>query len=229
MPSRVILFSGASAVGKTAAVKALLPLLNIAQCCVCKIDCLRTQDDEAYRRMGVPCVAGLSRDICPDHFLVSNLPELWQWADAQNRPTLLLETAGLCHRCPPATREMIAGCVLDCTVSCRAPEQLGPMLTQADFVVLTKIDMVSQAELEIIRWQIGALNPRAAIFPVDGLAGYGVDLLARWLFAQPEQQDLTEDSLRGAMPSGVCSYCVGETRVGSAYQQGVVGKIDFHS
>ena len=47
MPSRVILFSGASAVGKTAAVKALLPLLNIAQCCVCKIDCLRTQDDEA--------------------------------------------------------------------------------------------------------------------------------------------------------------------------------------
>lgn len=54
---------------------------------------------------------------------------------------------------------MIAGCVLDCTVSCRAPEQLGPMLTQADFVVLTKIDMVSQAELEIIRWQIGALNP----------------------------------------------------------------------
>lgn len=33
------------------------------------------------------------------------------------------------------------------------------MLTQADFVVLTKIDMVSQAELEIIRWQIGALNP----------------------------------------------------------------------
>ena len=103
------------------------------------------------------------------------------------------------------------------------------MLTQADFVVLTKIDMVSQAELEIIRWQIGALNPHAAIFPVDGLAGYGVDLLARWLFAQPEQQDLTEDSLRGAMPSGVCSYCVGETRVGSAYQQGVVGKIDFHS
>ena len=71
MPSRVILFSGASAVGKTAAVKALFPLLNIAQCCVCKIDCLRTQDDEAYRRMGVPCVAGLSRDICPDHFLVS--------------------------------------------------------------------------------------------------------------------------------------------------------------
>lgn len=33
--------------------------------------------------------------------------------------------------------------------------------------------------------------------------------------------------VRHTMPSGVCSYCVGETRVGTAYQQGVVGKIDF--
>lgn len=227
MPSRVILFSGASAVGKTAALRALLPLLHQEECCVCKIDCLRTQDGEAYRRLGVPCVTGLSRDICPDHFLVSNLPELWRWADEQSRPTLLIETAGLCHRCSPATREMVAGCVLDCTVSCRAPEQLGPMLTQADFIVLTKIDMVSQAELEIICWQLHALNPRAEIFPVDGLAGYGVDLLAHWLLERPAQSAFEEDSLRGTMPSGVCSYCVGETRVGSAYQQGVVGKIDF--
>ena len=29
------------------------------------------------------------------------------------------------------------------------------------------------------------------------------------------------------MPAGVCSYCVGEQRVGTAFQQGVVGKIDF--
>lgn len=96
---------------------------------------------------------------------------------------LVIETAGLCHRCSPATEHMAAGCVLDCTASCRAPGQLGPMLTQADFVVLTKIDMVSQAELEIISWQIRILNPSAALFPVDGLAGYGTDLLAQWLLA----------------------------------------------
>lgn len=35
------------------------------------------------------------------------------------------------------------------------------------------------------------------------------------------------DALRHTMPSGVCSYCVGERRVGSAFQQGVVGKISF--
>ena len=122
---------------------------------------------------------------------------------------------------------MTAGCVLDCTASCRAPGQLGPMLTQADFVVLTKIDMVSQAELEIISWQIRQINPGAALFPVDGLAGYGTDLLARWLLDRPACGSFEGDILRHTMPSGVCSYCVGEQRVGSAFQQGVVGKINF--
>ena len=229
MPSHVYLFSGASAVGKTAALKALLPLLAAggATPCLCKIDCLQTEDHLLYKRMGLPSVAGLSGDICPDHFLVSNLPELWDWADQLGRDTLIIETAGLCHRCSPATEKMTAGCVLDCTSSCRAPGQLGPMLTQADFVVLTKIDMVSQAELEIICWQIRHLNPSAALFPVDGLAGYGADRLAGWLLARPACRELEGDILRHCMPSGVCSYCVGEQRVGSAFQQGVVGKISF--
>ena len=193
----------------------------------CKIDCLQSKDAVTFQKMKYPCVTGLSGDICPDHFLVSNLPELWQWTDAMQRNLLVIETAGLCHRCSPATKHMLAGCVVDCTVSCKAPGQLGPMLTQADFVVLTKVDMISQAEMEIICWQIGQINPQAKIFPVDALAGYGIELLAQWLLTQPRHMDFTEDTLRHTMPSGVCSYCVGETRVGTAYQQGVVGKIDF--
>ena len=229
MPRQVLLFSGASAVGKTSVLKSLLPLLahgGMAPC-VCKIDCLKTGDADVFQSLGLPCVTGLSGDICPDHFLVSNLSELWGWADRLGRDALVIETAGLCHRCPPATEHMAAGCVLDCTASCRAPGQLGPMLTQADFVVLTKIDMVSQAELEIISWQIRILNPSAALFPVDGLAGYGTDLLAQWLLARPVCTGFERDALRHTMPSGVCSYCVGERRVGSAFQQGVVGKISF--
>ncbi len=229
MPKHIFLFSGASAVGKTAVLRSLLPLLKHGGTdpCVCKIDCLQSTDAAVFAEMGIPCVTGLSGDICPDHFLVSNLPELWGWADHQGCDTLVIETAGLCHRCSPATTRMMAGCVLDCTASCKAPAQLGPMLTQADFVVLTKTDMVSQAELEIIAWQIGQLNPEAALFPVDGLAGYGIDRLAQWLLEQPAHIGSGEDELRHTMPSGVCSYCVGERRVGDAFQQGVVGKIDF--
>ncbi len=229
MLKQTVVLSGSSAVGKTAVLRALLPLLRRTGrgLALCKMDCLHTEDGQVYRQMGLPCVVGLSGDICPDHFLVSNLPELWQWAGGLEAEYLFIETAGLCHRCSPATASMTAGCVLDCTASCRAAKKLGPMLSQADFVVLTKIDMVSQAELEIICWQIRQLNGRAELFPIDGLAGYGVDLLAQWILDRPDCPPLDEDVLRHAMPSGVCSYCVGEQRVGSAYQQGVVGKMDF--
>lgn len=119
--------------GKTAVLKSLLPLLDQSgeSPCVCKIDCLQSKDAVTFQKMKYPCVTGLSGDICPDHFLVSNLPELWQWTDAMQRNLLVIETAGLCHRCSPATKHMLAGCVVDCTVSCKAPGQLGPMLTQA--------------------------------------------------------------------------------------------------
>ena len=229
MPNKTILFSGASAVGKTAVMKAVIPSLIRAGAApsVCKVDCLQTQDAACYRALGLPCVTGISGDVCPDHFLVSNLPELWDWADSLCRDTLLIETAGLCHRCSPATERMLAGCVLDGTASSRAPAQLGPMLTQADFVVITKIDMISQAEREIIVWKLKELNPTARIFPVDGLTGYGADTLALWLATCSGQEGFDGDHLRHTMPSGVCSYCVGERRVGTAYQQGVVGKIRF--
>ena len=101
------------------------------------------------------------------------------------------------------------------------------MLTQADFVVLTKTDMIFQAEREIICWQTAKINPTAVLFPVDAMAGYGIDLLAQWILQQPKHMDYRADTLRHTMPSGVCLYCVGEKRVGNEYQQGVVAKIDF--
>ena len=229
MPRQVLLFSGASAVGKTSVLKSLLPLLahgGMAPC-VCKIDCLKTGDADVFQSLGLPCVTGLSGDICPDHFLVSNLSELWGWADRLGRDALVIETAGLCHRCSPATEHMAAGCVLDCTASCRAPGQLGPMLTQADFVVLTKIDMVSQAELEIISWQIRILNPSAALFP-SGRAGRLRHGSAGTVAAGPAgMHRFREDALRHTMPSGVCSLLRRRAAGGQRVQQGVVGKISF--
>lgn len=226
---RIIMVTGGSAVGKTAFLQATIPYLTSCgqYCCVCKMDCLQSDDQKTYRRLGIPCVTGLSNDICPDHFLVSNLPELWNWATDSKADFLFIESAGLCHRCSPATEKTAALCVLDATASSRSPSRLGPMLTQADAIVITKIDMISQAEREIIAHQVAELNDQAAMFFVDGREGYGAELVGDWLLALPAITTYENDLLRHTMPSGVCSYCVGERRVGSDFQLGVVGKIDF--
>ena len=87
--------------------------------------------------------------------------------------------------------------------------------------------MVSQAELEIILLADPRPQPTRSSVPSGRAAGYGTDLLAQWLLARPACTGFEGDALRHTMPSGVCSYCVGERRVGSAFQQGVVGKISF--
>lgn len=226
---KMVMFCGGASVGKTAVIRSLLPYLT--QCghlpCVCKVDCIQTQDAAVYQALGIPCVAGISGDICPDHFLVSNLPELWQWSKQVKSDVLLIETAGLCHRCSPATEKTLSVCVLDASANCHAPQKLGPMLTKADCVVLTKVDLISQAEREILMWHVSAINPGAAVFAVDGVAGYGAELLGRYICGAAEVESYENDLLRHDMPSGVCSYCIGEKRVGSAFQQGVVGKINF--
>ncbi len=229
MITKMIMLSGGSAVGKTSVIKHLVPYFKKQNKSVllCKIDCIQATEQEIYEGLEVPYVVSVSGDICPDHFLVSNLPELWDYAAQKSCEYLIIETAGLCHRCSPATTHSAAGCILDCTASAKSPAQLGPMLTNADFIIPTKIDMISQAEQEIILWNLKQLNPTAALMPVDGLAGYGVELLGDYLISLPPAASYENDTLRHTMPSCVCSYCVGEQRVGSAFQQGVVGKIDF--
>lgn len=226
---KIVLFLGAASVGKTSVIKWLIRTLqeDNYQLGVCKIDCLHTEDGEVYQELGVHHVVGLSKDICPDHFLVSNLPEICDWAIENQDDIVLIETAGLCNRCSPATKKTISVCVLDCTASLHAPQKLGPMLEQADIIITTKIDMVSQAEREIIIWKLKKINEQAIVIPVDGLVGYGVEELAYIIRNSPKVETYENDLLRHDMPSGVCSYCVGEKRVGSAFQQGVVGKIDF--
>ncbi len=78
MKQKTILLSGSSAVGKTAVLKHILK--GLEKPCVCKIDCIETEDDKVIKELGFPCVVGIGGDVCPDHFLVSNLVELWNWS-----------------------------------------------------------------------------------------------------------------------------------------------------
>ena len=225
---KTILISGSSSVGKTALIKHLIPHLKSKNLntSICKIDCLATDDDLVYRNLDVPYMVGLSKDICPDHFLISNLNELMIWANNKKSDVLIIETAGLCNRCSPATNRTLHICVCDCTSSFKTPQKLGPILSESDAIVLSKIDMVSQAEREIISFNIRKINPNSNIFFIDGLVGFGVELVSNYLI-NTKLEDNREHLLRHTMPSGVCSYCIGECRIGEEFQQGIVSKINF--
>jgi Ni2+-binding GTPase involved in maturation of urease and hydrogenase len=193
----------------------------------CKIDCLETGDDERYRRLGIPVAAGLSGHICPDHFYVANLEEIWAWALKKKADTVVLETAGLCHRCAPAVHGCLTICVIDNLVGLDTPKKIGPMLSTADIVAVTKGDVVSQAEREVFHHQVQSVNPSARIMEVNGLTGRGALRLRDEIMAAAPMETITGARLRYSMPAALCSYCAGETSVGRNYQTGAIKKIDF--
>ena len=62
---------------------------------------------------------------------------------------LITESAGLCNRCSPYLKDIKAVCVIDNLSGINTPKKIGPMLKLADVVVITKGDIVSQAEREV--------------------------------------------------------------------------------
>jgi len=198
--------------------------LNVA---VCKIDCLQTSDDDCYRRLGIPVAVGLSEYICPDHFYVSNLEEIEKWAEGQKASILILETAGLCHRCAPAVFECLSICVMDILAGINTPKKVGPVLSSADVVVITKGDIVSQAEKEVFRYKIELENPKARIIDANGLTGQGTLAIKNEIMKWGEIGSITGKKLKNPMLAAICSYCAGETIIGKDYQMGILKKVDF--
>lgn len=226
---RIVIVAGPPATGKTSVMCSVIRALqNRGQTvAVCKIDCLETEDDERYTRLGVPVVVGLSQDICPDHFFAVNLEEIVAWSQECQAETLIVETAGLCHRCAPGIENTLAICVVDCLSSIKVPGKIGPVLSTADLIVITKGDIVSQMEAEVFWQQISLINRAAFILEANGLTGEGAEDIAGVIEEALPVAGIAGNRLRHSMPTAICSYCMGETRIGDEYQLGVVQKMDF--
>lgn len=226
---RLVTVAGPPSCGKTSIVtKACAALRQTGvTSAVIKFDCLQTRDDDLYAACGIPVTVALSGGLCPDHFFATNLEEAWAWAEGIGAACCVIETAGLCNRCAPHLRGALALCVIDNLMGIDAPEKIGPMLRLADVVVVTKGDLVSQAEREVYRYRIGQMNKRAVIRHVNGLTGQGCADLAAIMAMAPDIATVTDMKLRFAMPAAVCSYCLSEMRIGSRYQKGNVKKAEF--
>lgn len=195
---------------------------------IVKFDCLYTDDDILYEKAGVMVKKGISSSVCPDHYFASNIEEVTKWGVENNLDLLITESAGLCNRCSPYLNKIKAICVIDNLSGINTPKKIGPMLKLADIVVITKGDIVSQAEREVFASRVQSVNPNADILHVNGLTGQGAFEFSELVLEDNENiQTVVERKLRFPMPSSVCSYCLGETRIGADYQLGNIRKIDL--
>ncbi len=224
--TKLITIAGPPSSGKTSVITKMLeshPGLK-EQCGVIKFDCISSIDEELYAKNGISARTGLAGNLCPDHYFVSNIEECFKWADDNGFTTLITESAGLCNRCAPHLKDVPAICVLDNLSGINTPLKTGPMLKFADIVVVTKSDLVSQAEREVFRFKIQQVNPRCTVLFINGITGQGSDRLAKAVM-QSKTNKYNDLKLRFAMPSALCSYCLGETRVGEDFQIGLNRKI----
>ena len=123
---------------------------------------------------------------------------------------------------------MLFRSVIDNLSGINTPKKIGPMLRTADIVAITKGDIVSQAEREVFASRVSSVNSKAFIMHINGLTGQGAFELSTLLYDEEANIETVKGKeLRFPMPSALCSYCLGETRIGEEYQMGNVRKIDL--
>ena len=225
---KAVIVAGPPSSGKTAAIAHLARqvLASGEKVAAVKFDTQSSADPDMYReRLGIPALGGMSGYLCPDHYFISNMEEALDWGKSRQAGYLFIETAGLCLRCAPHIEGVPAVTVVDCLGGVQTPEKMGPMLALADIVLLTKGDLVSQAEREVIAFRIRAVNPTAALFPINGLVGTGALAALRAIGALDAAASFEGRKLRHDMPAAICSYCTGERRIGRRFQAGSVEKM----
>jgi Ni2+-binding GTPase involved in maturation of urease and hydrogenase len=224
---KIAICSGPPTTGKTSVLRhAIRKLIDKGErCAFLKIDVQFAEEDEQLAaEFGIPTRKVYSGELCPDHCSVMVLGDAIQWADENECSILLVETAGLCLRCAPYVDGGLGICVLEATSGMNLPLKVGPMLSLADVTVVTKGDLVSQAEREVFRARIQDIAPMTQIREANALYGIGIDPLVEAILETPDaQEDLL---LRGSPPVGTCTICVGKKEVGWQAHFGVVRALD---
>jgi Ni2+-binding GTPase involved in maturation of urease and hydrogenase len=190
-----------------------------------KIDVQYADEDEVFaEEFGIPTRKVYSGELCPDHCSVLVLGDALRWAEESGADILIVETAGLCLRCAPYVEGGLGLIVMEATSGMNLPRKIGPMLSLADVAVVTKIDLVSQAEREVFRARIMEAAPSVVIREVNALHGIGIDPLVERVLDTPHLGE--NPVLRGNPPVGTCTICVGKKEIGWQSHFGVVRALE---
>jgi Ni2+-binding GTPase involved in maturation of urease and hydrogenase len=220
---KLVIFAGPPTCGKTTVIRQVIRrmLKNNHKPAFVKIDVLFADEDKTINtEFGIPTKKIYSGELCPDHCNVVVLDEIVEWAENVGSDFLFVETAGLCLRCSPYIENSLGIVVLEATSGMNLPRKIGPMLTLADIAVITKIDLISQAEREVFRYRVLEAAHEISIVESNALYGIGIDPIVKKI----EKSNDVEIPmfLRGNPPVGTCTICVGKKEIGAKNHFGVL-------
>lgn len=220
---RLIIFAGPPTCGKTTVIRQVIRrMLNKHyKPSFVKIDVLFADEDQNIKNeFHIPTKKIYSGELCPDHCNVVVLDEVVEWAEEIGSDFLFIETAGLCLRCSPYIENSLGIVVLEATSGMNLPRKIGPMLTLADIAVITKIDLVSQAEREVFRYRVLETASDISIIESNALYGIGIDPIITKI--EKSNPIIYPMYLRGNPPVGTCTVCVGKKEIGAKNHFGVL-------
>jgi Ni2+-binding GTPase involved in maturation of urease and hydrogenase len=220
---KLVIFAGPPTCGKTTVIRQVIRrmIAKEKKTSYIKIDVLFADEDVTINKeFGIPSKKIYSGELCPDHCNVVVLDEAVEWAEKVGSDFLFVETAGLCLRCSPYVENSLGIVVLEATSGMNLPRKIGPMLTLADISVITKIDLISQAEREVFRYRVLESAKGIMVVESNALYGIGIDPIVRQIL---KTNDIEFPMfLRGNPPVGTCTICVGKKEIGAKNHFGVL-------
>ncbi|MDD4033699.1 MAG: GTP-binding protein [Bacteroidales bacterium] len=224
---KLIVFAGPPTCGKTTVIRQVIKRMiqsNLHPSYI-KIDVLYADEDEVIKKeFGIPTRKIYSGELCPDHCNVVVLDQAVEWAESTGSDYLFVETAGLCLRCSPYVEKSLGIVVLEATSGMNLPRKIGPMLTLADISVITKIDLVSQAEREVFRYRVINAAKNITVVESNALYGIGIDPIVKKIIKTPDIE--FPMYLRGNPPVGTCTICAGKKEIGAKNHFGVLRTLE---
>lgn len=224
---KLIMLAGPPSVGKTTIIKRIIEMnKSLYKIAYYKIDVVSAYEDIELKKMyQIETNKIYSGEMCPDHAGVMILSDIYKNAEKNNVELIIIESAGLCLRCSPFLNQGLGVIVLNLTAGIKSAEKMKAIITYADIAVLTKIDLVSQAEREVFIHSLKNLHPNLKIIETNALQGTSLSRLNQLI---NNSLDIDFDSclLKGNPPVGTCTICVGKKDLGWQNHFGVVRRLD---
>jgi Ni2+-binding GTPase involved in maturation of urease and hydrogenase len=224
---KLLVIAGPPSAGKTSLTKQIVKRFkNVLRIAFLKIDVVKAYEDiELRKEFQIMTRKIYSGDLCPDHAGVMVLGDAVEWAESKSTDLFIVESAGLCLRCSPYLNQGLGIVVLSSISGIHAPEKMGAMVSLADIAIVTKIDLVSQAEREVMIQKIKEVHPNIVLMETNALQGTSLNRLYELII---HSEDIDKDNLilKGNPPIGTCTICVGKKEVGWKHHFGVVKKLD---